>query len=67
MDSRIDYFVEKLLQRLLNSNSHGWGLPTMGELREAQRVKSRNLPVAGCHYAHGPGKNDLRRSGGHWS
>ena len=33
-------------------------MPTMGERCTASRVKSCNLPVAGCHYAHGSVRSD---------
>ena len=42
-----------LLQSLFHGHSHGNGSAAMGEQRAALRVKSRNLPVAGCHFAHG--------------
>ena len=42
-----------LLQRFLNSNGYANGGAAMGEQRAALRVRSRNLPVAGCHFAHG--------------
>ena len=38
-------------------------MPTMGELCKVQRVKSRNLPVAGCRYAHGRKISRLVRAG----
>ena len=49
-----------LLQRFLNSHSHGNGHAAMGEQCGAlRRSNASNLPVAGCHFTHGR----KRRSG----
>ena len=49
-----------LLQRFLNSNGYANGSAAMGEQCGAlRRSNASNLPVAGCHFAHGR----KRRSG----